>query len=50
MSKYDIVLTTYDMVSRDWKGNAKTPAPSKKKARSDGGLFGVKWKVSRLWS
>lgn len=48
MAKYHIVLTTYDMVSRDWKGNSKTAAPAKKKAKSDGGLFGVKWKVGRL--
>ncbi|KAG8950608.1 hypothetical protein FRC00_007611 [Tulasnella sp. 408] len=43
MARYDVVITTYEMVSRDWKGGKPT-APTKKKAKTDGGLFGVKWK------
>lgn len=44
MARYDVVITTYEMVSRDWKGGKPT-APARKKAKTDGGLFGVKWKV-----
>ncbi|KIO29735.1 hypothetical protein M407DRAFT_226612 [Tulasnella calospora MUT 4182] len=43
MARYDVVITTYEMVSRDWRGG-KLAAPAKKKAKTDGGLFGVKWK------
>ncbi|KAG8948964.1 hypothetical protein FRC04_009165 [Tulasnella sp. 424] len=43
LGRYDVVITTYETVSRDWKGS-KPAAPANKKARTDGGLFGVKWK------
>jgi len=43
----DVVLTTYQTVAIECKGDATAAAaaPAKKKAKSDGGLFGVKWKV-----
>lgn len=44
MAKCDVVLTTYEMVTGDWKRKTGQ-APAKKKAKTDSGLFGVKWKV-----
>ena len=48
MTRCDVVITTYEMVSQDWKGSIDGRQPAKKKAKADGGLFGVKWKVGRI--
>ena len=51
LMKYDIVITTYQVVSGDADFNAVTQhgingeGPAKKKKKNGRGVFGVKWKV-----
>ncbi|KAG8857347.1 hypothetical protein FRB96_005834 [Tulasnella sp. 330] len=44
LSMFDIVLTTYDVVSRDWGLTAGVGVGAAKKRKTDGGVMSVKWK------
>lgn len=45
MAGYDVVFTTYETVTSDWKRKNGQVVGSKK-LKADDGLFGVKWKAS----
>ncbi|KAI5889386.1 uncharacterized protein SCHCODRAFT_02585708 [Schizophyllum commune H4-8] len=46
LKKYDVVITTYQVISGEWADRAGTgqPARKKKKGVAGGSLFDVKWK------
>ncbi|KAG8893962.1 hypothetical protein FRB99_001605, partial [Tulasnella sp. 403] len=47
LAEYDIVITTYEMVTSDWNSGASvgTTPNGSKRAKTEGALFGVDWKV-----
>jgi SWI/SNF-related matrix-associated actin-dependent regulator of chromatin subfamily A3 len=48
LEKFDVVITTYETVTGDWKRAGLKPdfdSPAPKKPKFDDNLFGVKWKV-----
>lgn len=55
LEKFDVVITTYQVVAQDFnssngvKTKVDADGNSKKRRKSNGGLFDVKWKVKRLW-
>lgn len=51
LTKYDVVLTTYQtVVTESGIGGRFAAEPSKKKKKTENALFGVKWKVSTALS
>lgn len=44
LSTFDIVLTTYDVVTRDWSLKTGVGAGAAKKKKGAGGVMSVKWK------
>ena len=48
LKKYDVVITTYQVVVSEHTGGAKNGAASgpSKRQKTGSGLFGVQWKVS----
>lgn len=47
LTKYDVVITTYQTVSGEHAGDSMNgqPGSSKKRKKSEKALFGVQWKV-----
>lgn len=48
LSKYDVVITTYQTVVGEHNGSTDTAA-GKKRKKNAGSLFGVQWKVLQLF-
>ena len=49
LKKYDVVITTYQVISGEWADRAGgQPARKKKKGVARGSLFDVKWKVRKF--
>ncbi|KAG9003678.1 hypothetical protein FRB93_010899 [Tulasnella sp. JGI-2019a] len=44
LAKFDIVLTTYDVVCRDWSLKTGVAPSAAKKKKTDGGVMSIKWK------
>ena len=46
LQKFDVVITTYQIVAGEHADAANTVVPSKKKKKLDRTLFEVNWKVN----
>lgn len=46
LQKFDVVITTYQIVAGEHADAANTVVPSKKKKKLDRSLFEVNWKVN----